>query len=106
MILIKKREQRDLTRKVICDCGCGESFHPFKHRKAAHNFVNSYHYWKYRRTHHVIGHSKLTDKQVIEINKLKGTASTSEVAEEYGVRPIAIEQIWNGLRWNHITHNK
>ncbi len=103
---MNKRERRDLTKTVTCDCGCGATFQPFTNRKGKHNFLDLSHYWKYRRENHVIGHSILTINQVKEINSLKGTASTAEIAEKYGVRPIAIEQIWNGLRWSHITHNK
>ena len=106
MILIKKREQRDLTRKVICDCGCGKTFHPFKYRKAERNFLNTSHYAKYKKKHHIGGHAKLTPDQVRKIYAFKGKVPILQVAEHYGVSQGTVDNIWYGFSWNHITHNK
>lgn len=47
--------------------------------------------------------SKLTDADVIEIKKLKGTGISGwAVSLRYGVTQTTISQIWRGVSWRHV----
>lgn len=48
------------------------------------------------------GMSKLTADQVIEIRKLRNTASGRQVAKQFGVSPSVVSSIQLGKTWNHI----
>ena len=43
--------------------------------------------------------AKFTNDQVREIRKLKGTATTRELADKYGVTTQAIRDIWSRRRY-------
>lgn len=48
------------------------------------------------------GRSKLTALSVIEIRKLKGLFSSSELSKRFHVTPKNIRLIWSGTNWAHL----
>lgn len=51
------------------------------------------------------GRAKLTEGQVREVLALRGHKSSREVANQYGVWPKAILDIWRGESWVHISRD-
>ena len=49
------------------------------------------------------GMTLLTENNVIEIKKLKGTATQQAIADRFGVARETIKDIWNGRRWGHVS---
>lgn len=46
--------------------------------------------------------AKLQEHQVREIRKLRGTMTTKQIAQKFGVRPGAIMAIFTGQNWGHV----
>lgn len=56
------------------------------------------------RQHRGAGHSKalLTDADVLEIRRLRGSVSIKEIMERYGIGKSTVSNIWCGHSWKHL----
>jgi len=50
----------------------------------------------------IIGLSKLTEEQVVEIRNLKGSMYNREIGDKYGVDQSTISRILAGKMWKHV----
>jgi len=48
------------------------------------------------------GNARLTEREVLEIKKLKVVIAQVLVAKQYGVHPSTISGIWRGKTWKYL----